>query len=124
MLGYGFGDCVIMELLKEKKLLPELKQPVDFVVCAFNKDMLANAFLVAAKLRENGKSVVFYQELHTKKIAKAFSYCDRLGATYMALVAPGEWEQGKVRVKNLRESDEDKKQFDVPVEELATWKFD
>ncbi|CAE7898441.1 unnamed protein product [Symbiodinium microadriaticum] len=38
--GFGFGDCVIYELLKEKKVLPELPHKVDFVVAAFNQDMM------------------------------------------------------------------------------------
>ncbi|CAE7535833.1 unnamed protein product [Symbiodinium pilosum] len=39
-VGFGFGDCVIYELLKEKKVLPELPHKVDFVVAAFNQDMM------------------------------------------------------------------------------------
>ena len=37
--GFGFGDCVIVELLKEKNLLPNVQKRVDFCVCAYNKDM-------------------------------------------------------------------------------------
>jgi len=37
--GFGFGDCVIVELLKEKGLLPDLPKTVDFVVAAFNDTM-------------------------------------------------------------------------------------
>lgn len=37
--GFGFGDCVIYELLKEKKVAPELPHCVDFVVVAYEKMM-------------------------------------------------------------------------------------
>ena len=34
-VGFGFGDCVIMELLQMKNLLPDFPQLTDFVVAAF-----------------------------------------------------------------------------------------
>merc|ERR1712188_82528 len=34
--GFGFGDCVIMELLKERNCLPELQPAIDFVVVAYD----------------------------------------------------------------------------------------
>ena len=45
-----------------------------------------------------------------------------MGAAKIAFVAPDEWEQGSVRVKDLRcapETPEEKKQQDVPLEKLA-----
>ena len=36
--GFGFGDCVIVELLKEKNLTPCFTAKVDFVVAAYNLD--------------------------------------------------------------------------------------
>jgi len=117
MVGFGFGDCVIMELLKEKKLLPEFPQEAEYLVCAFSKDMMGPAMSVARELRKANKSVLFYQQV-AKKIGNAFNYADRVGAQYVALVAPGEWEKGEVRIKNLREQNEDLKQKDVKFEEL------
>lgn len=66
MCGYGFGDCVIMELLKEKKLLPSFTSEVDYLVCAFSKDMLGPSMSVAKELRKGGKKVVFYQQVAKK----------------------------------------------------------
>merc|ERR1719414_2303232 len=42
-VGFGFGDCVIIELLKEKGVLPDFSANVDFVVAAFNQDMMGSA---------------------------------------------------------------------------------
>lgn len=119
MCGFGFGDCVIMELLKEKKLLPEFKSSIDFLVCAYSRDLLGPSMLVASKLREAGKSVTLYQQV-VKKMGKAFSYADRIGARKVALVAPDEWTRGEVTIKDLRETDEAKKQICVPLAELST----
>jgi len=120
--GFGFGDCVIYELLKEKKVLPELPHKVDFVVAAFNQDMMGKALQVARLLRKAGKSVDVYAEA-SKKVAKAFNYADRAGAERIAFVAPDEWSKGLVRIKDLRNfkatDPDDLKQKDVPIDDLA-----
>lgn len=99
--GFGFGDCVIVELLKEKKVLPDLTATVDFVVAAFNQEMMGKAMSVAQRLRKAGKTVDVFLE-PGKKVGKAFNYADRVGAVKIAFVAPDEWEKGLVRIKDLR----------------------
>lgn len=120
-VGFGFGDCVIMELLKEKKVLPELPPRVDFVVAAYNAEMLGKSMNVARRLRLGGKSVDVYPEV-AKKVKKAFKYADKVGAEKIAFVAPDEWERGEVRIKDLRcpeDTPKDLKQRDVPLENLS-----
>ncbi|XP_021911254.1 histidine--tRNA ligase, chloroplastic/mitochondrial-like, partial [Carica papaya] len=55
--GFGFGDAVIVELLKEKGLLPELRLQVDNIVCALDHDLQGPAATVATILRQKGQSV-------------------------------------------------------------------
>jgi histidyl-tRNA synthetase len=151
--GFGFGDCVIVELLKEKNLLPNVQKRVDFCVCAYNKDMQGKAMKAAGLLRQNTsppasgensgnknggdrnnsdegendqKRLVVVDVLlePKKKVAQTFDYANRIGARYVVFVAPSEWENGCVRIKDLRaeeyaEEDEDK-QVDVKFEDL--WK--
>eukprot|EP00933_Yihiella_yeosuensis_P079794 TRINITY_DN93219_c0_g1_i1.p1 TRINITY_DN93219_c0_g1~~TRINITY_DN93219_c0_g1_i1.p1 ORF type:complete len:592 (-),score=116.86 TRINITY_DN93219_c0_g1_i1:229-1746(-) len=120
-VGFGFGDCVIMELLNERGVTPELPAKVDFVVAAYSKDMLGKAMNVARRLRQAGKSVDVYPEV-AKKVKKAFKYADKVGAEKIAFVAPDEWENGLVRIKDLRcpeDTPSEEKQKDVPLEELA-----
>jgi len=121
-VGFGFGDCVIYELLKEKNVVPELPMTVDYVVAAFNQDMMGKAFNVARRLRQAGKTVDVYTEI-AKKVGKAFNYADRAGACRVAFVAPDEWNKGLVRIKDLRnfkaDDPDDLKQKDVPVDDLA-----
>merc|ERR1711972_108921 len=80
------------------------------------------ALAVARRLRLAGKVVDVYTE-PAKKVHKAFNYADRAGAVRMAFVAPGEWEQGLVRIKDLRNFGQDApdsdKQKDVPLDDLA-----
>jgi len=48
--GFGFGDCVVIELLKERGLLPTLEPEVDFVVAPYNAELRAACAKVAALL--------------------------------------------------------------------------
>lgn len=50
--GFGFGDCVVMELLRDRGLIPTLSPLIDFVVMAFNTEMRPHAVRVAALLRQ------------------------------------------------------------------------
>lgn len=119
--GFGFGDCVIVELLKEKGVLPSFSAKLDYVVAAWNADMMGKAMNVARRLRLAGKTVDVYME-PGKKVAKAFNYGDRVGADKVAFVAPDEWEKGLVAIKDLRigqDASADMKQKNVPIDDLA-----
>jgi histidyl-tRNA synthetase len=119
-VGFGFGDCVIVELLKEKQVLPQLEQKVDYVVAAFNDSMMGKAMSVAARLRKGGKTVDLFTDA-ARKVKKAFKYADRVGGRRIAFVAPDEWENGMVRIKDLRadiDAPDDVKQRDVPLDDL------
>jgi histidyl-tRNA synthetase len=101
--GFGFGDCVIVELLEERGLIPkaQLVHTVDDVVIPFDESMRPAAVRVLRSLREAGRKADIIMD--KKKIAQAFSYADRVGATRAILIAPDEWAKGLVQVKNLRE---------------------
>jgi len=119
--GFGFGDCVIIELLKEKGVIPSFPAKLDYVVAAWNADMMGKAMNVARRLRLAGKTVDVYME-PGKKVAKAFNYGDRVGADKVAFVAPDEWEKGLVAIKDLRigqDASADMKQKNVPIDDLA-----
>lgn len=101
--GFAMGDCVLLRLLERKQLLPGnlTKTNVDYVVFPFNETLYGAAFAVAAKLRAKGHCVDV--SLKKQRLKRAYTYADRIGANYAVLVAPKEWSQGYVRVKALRE---------------------
>jgi histidyl-tRNA synthetase len=47
-VGFGFGDCVIKELLQEMGLMPPVEPSVDFVVAAYNEEMYAPSLKVGS----------------------------------------------------------------------------
>ena len=54
--GFGFGDMVIMELLADKGLIPELSSGVGDVVFGMGAELRGAAMQVADKLRAGGRS--------------------------------------------------------------------
>jgi len=117
MAGFGFGDCVIVELLKEKNLLPNFDPQIDDLIICFDESLRSAGCQVAAKLRESGRRVDL-QLIPKKKVSWCFEYADRIGAQRAVFVAPDEWSRGLVRIKNLRETDMEKKESNVPFAEL------
>eukprot|EP01111_Echinosteliopsis_oligospora_P010312 TRINITY_DN3182_c3_g1_i1.p1 TRINITY_DN3182_c3_g1~~TRINITY_DN3182_c3_g1_i1.p1 ORF type:complete len:538 (-),score=217.87 TRINITY_DN3182_c3_g1_i1:32-1621(-) len=106
--GFGFGDCVIIEILKDKNLIPEtLKYPsIDDVIAVQNDTLLPAAMTVASLLRTKGRSVDVI--LNKKKnLGWAYTYADRLGADRVVLVAPSEWENKTVKIKEMKKGKDD-----------------
>lgn len=110
--GLGFGDAVIVELLKDKGLLPQPPGQLDDVVFCFDASLRAPAMQVADRLRQQGRSVDLI--LEDRKLKWAFKHADSRHASRLVLLAPDEWAAGKVRVKNLASGEEN----DVPLGEL------
>ena len=103
--GFGFGDMVIMELLAEKGLVPELIGGVDDVVIALSPELRNAAMSVATSLRNTGKSVDLV--LEDKRLKWAFKHTERSGAQRLVMVMPDEWKEGKVKIKDLETGEEE-----------------
>ena len=102
--GFGFGDMVVMELLADKGLLPELSNGVGDVVFGMGSELRGAAMQVAAKLRSSGRTVDLV--LEDKKMKWVFKHAERCGATRLVMVMPDEWAEGKVRIKDLDTGEE------------------
>jgi len=107
--GFGFGDAVIVELLRDRGLLPDFSAgglggapSPDCVVYAFEADFRREAVVLASELREAGFVVDLVLEV--KKPKWVFKHADRLGAKFVVAVAPDEWARGEVLVKPMLDS--------------------
>jgi len=121
-VGFGFGDCVIMELLKDHGKLPNFTgSGVDYVVCAFSPDLYGQAANISMKLRMTGASVDL-MPTPKKKVAASFKHADQAGARRMVFVAPDEIAKGVVRIKDLRTKSKNDEaiQVDCPLDALDT----
>jgi len=110
--GFGFGDMVIMELLNEKGLVPELPSGNQDIVISIDEDLRSAAMSVATKLRASGRLVDLV--LEDKRMKWAFRHAERTGAQRLVMVMPDEWAAGNVRIKELESGEES----DVAVDDL------
>jgi histidyl-tRNA synthetase len=110
--GFGFGDAVIVELLKDKGLLPELKQQVENIVCSLDRDLQGAAASVATILRGKGQTVDLVME--SKPLKWVFKRATRINANRLILVGNSEWQRGTVVVKTLSTGE----QSEVKIDEL------
>ncbi|KAG5186960.1 histidyl-tRNA synthetase [Tribonema minus] len=114
--GFGFGDAVIVELLKDRNLLPDTTRgTVEALVSAFSPELQGAATSIAAALRQQGRSVDLVIE--SRKPKWVFKHADRRGARFVCLVAPQEWAERKVNVKDMVTGD----QLAVQRDDLATY---
>ncbi|XP_057999560.1 histidine--tRNA ligase, chloroplastic/mitochondrial isoform X3 [Hevea brasiliensis] len=110
--GFGFGDAVIVELLKEKGIIPELSVQVENIVCALDHDLQGAAAKVATLLRDKGQSVDLV--LENKPLKWVFKRAARINAQRLILVGNTEWQKGMVGVKILSTGE----QYEVKLDEL------
>merc|ERR1712127_677852 len=114
--GFGFGDAVIVELLKERDVLPSFEgSGFDTVVFAMSEDLYGVAIEVASKLREEGQSVDLV--LEKKKTKWVFKHAARNEARHCVIVAGNEYENGEVSVKDLSVGE----QKAVAIDALGDW---
>lgn len=114
--GFGFGDAVIVELLKERNVLPSFEgSAFDSVVFAMSEDLYGVAIEVASKLRAAGQTVDLI--LENKKPKWVFKHASRNEARYCVIVAGNEYENGEVSVKDLSAGE----QKAVKIDSLGDW---
>lgn len=111
--GFGFGDAVIVELLKDRGLLPELSLQIENIVCALDVDLQGAAARVASILREKSQTVDLV--LESKPLKWVFKRAARINAHRLILVGNSEWQRGMVVVKILSSGE----QYEVKLDELV-----
>lgn len=107
--GFGFGDMVIMELLSDKGLLPDISSRVSDVVFSMDESLRGAAMEVSSRLRRAGRTVDLV--LEPKKMKWVFKHAERTVADRLVMVMPAEWESGKVRIKDLQTGEESDIEF-------------
>jgi histidyl-tRNA synthetase len=139
-----FAWIGLLQLLKEKGLVPELSLQVENIVCALDADLQGAAARVASILREKGRSVdlvleskplkwylfclfrchrfpnqllIFYDMLlfYLSYFSfRVFKRAARVNAYRLILVGSSEWQRGMVSVKILSSGE----QYEVKLDEL------
>jgi histidyl-tRNA synthetase len=121
-VGYGFGDAVIIELLKERNLLPSLNQyednTIDFMIYAMSHEYYSIGLQVANRLRyEFHKRVDMILDGEQRKTKWVFKQADRMNANYCIIIGTTEYENQMISIKNLKNGN----QTSIPIDQLADW---
>lgn len=85
-VGFGLGDAVIIELLKDKDLLPKslgMRSDVEAVVFAMSPSLIPAAAKAATRLRQNGLKTDLI--LTHKSPKSGFSHANGIGASKSCL---------------------------------------
>lgn len=112
-LGFGMGDVVLKELLKDRGLLPSVEHKVDYYLIAEEGELRADLLKLAHRLRDAGRSVEY--SLKPAGRNRQFKNALVLGARQVVFLSPDCIADGAVDVRDMASGEEVR----VPMEELA-----
>jgi len=98
-VGFGMGDVVLAELLKERGLLPDVRPSVDYYLVAIGDEQRPLARRLARELRASGRSATY--ALRATGVGKQFKEADARGARHAVVLGPEEVGQGVAVVKEM-----------------------
>jgi len=105
-LGFGMGDVVLTELLKDRGLLPKADWGLDCYVVIADEALRAEALKLIHQLRDAGIAVDY--AFTETKVGRQFQSASAAGARYALVVGPEEWKAGEVKLKNLTAETEER----------------
>jgi histidyl-tRNA synthetase len=112
-LGFGMGDVVLAELLREHGLVPDLKQPTDCFIAYMGDEARRYALRSAGELRRAGISVVY--DFRERRLAGQLKAADQMGARLAIIIGPQEIEEGAAQVRDMVKGDSTTVPFDALV---------
>ncbi len=113
-LGFGMGDVVLTELLRERGLLPGLGATADLFVAFVTPDDRAPGLGLVHRLRDAGFRVEY--PLGEQALAKQLRLATARGARLALVLGPDDRRRGEVMVKDLMRST----QQAVPLADVET----
>jgi histidyl-tRNA synthetase len=109
-LGFGFGDVVLGELLKDRKLARERVAAVDAAVVPVSDEVRSEALRIVSRLRGEGLSVTY--PYRGAGVGKALKAAAASGVREAIVVGPDEVAAGIMSVRNLASGEERKISLD------------
>lgn len=116
-LGFGMGDVVLTELLKDRGLLPKTTGGLDCYVVIADEALRPAALALIHELREAGIAIDY--PLTPAKVGKQFQAASASGARFALTVGPDEWKTGEVKLKTLATGSEERVQTDEVKKKLS-----
>lgn len=98
-VGFGMGDVVLGELLKDRGLHPEAPASIDVFVVNVTEDDRTDALRVAHELRDAGVRVEY--ALNTSAVGKQLTLANSRRAALAVVIGPDDRARGVVQLKDL-----------------------
>jgi histidyl-tRNA synthetase len=105
-VGFGMGDVVLTELLRDKSLLPADRSSIDVFVAFISQDDLPDVLTLAHRLRDAGLRVEY--SLSPQAVGKQLKLADARNARFAIVVGPDERARGELVVKDLSDGTQTK----------------
>lgn len=111
-VGFGMGDVVLGELLKDRGLGPDPEAEVDYFIVCVDAEQRELALAIAHAQREQGHSVAY--ALREQGVGRQFKTAGNLGAREVIVLGPDEVARGNAVVRVMASGEE----REVSLEEL------
>ncbi len=99
-VGFGMGDVVLGELLRDKGLAPSDVSSIDAFLAFISEEDLPHVFSLAHRLRDAGLRVE--HALSSQAVGKQLKLADARHARLALVVGPDERARGEIMIKDLR----------------------
>jgi histidyl-tRNA synthetase len=97
--GFGMGDVVLTELLRDRGLLPETPSSIDAFLAGVTEDDLPHVLALAHDLRDAGLRVEY--ALNVQAVGRQLKLADARNARLAVVIGPDDRARGEVMVKDL-----------------------
>ena len=116
-LGFGMGDVVLAELLRDRGLVPADASSIDVFLAGITEEDLPHVLALAHELRDAGLRVEY--GLGAQAVGKQLKLADARNARFAVVVGPDDRARGEVMVKDLRAKSQEAVPRDRVVERLS-----
>lgn len=113
-VGFGMGDVVLGELLKDRGLRPGAPATIDCFVAAVTREDIPEVLRQAHRLRDAGLAVEYPLDAEPR-LGRQLKLADTRGARLAVVIGPDDRERGEAQVKDLA----NKTQVAVPLDEVV-----
>jgi histidyl-tRNA synthetase len=115
MVGFGFGDVVILEILKERNLLPAFARGIDDVIFPMSPKEFAIGTRIATHLRGQGRAVSV--DYSGKRFKAVIERAEKDGAKRLFILGGNEVKDGVCIIRTLGGTE--RKEEKVPLKDLG-----
>ena len=117
-VGFGMGDVVLGQLLRDRDLVPGAAPSCDYYVIWVGPDQRASGLELGHRLRAAGHSVMY--SLRPQGVGKQLKAANRAGAGRAVIIGPDEAATGSATVRDLKTGSQETRPLQSLLETDAT----